>query len=86
MKSSMAGRGEGLASLKLALVCCCVIPKGRNKRYASWVGRAITQGQPRPLYMRIDYLLYALLMDERWVSAVTLNRSSSAAEVLVNGA
>jgi hypothetical protein len=31
---------------------------------------------------------YALLMDERWASAVTgtLNRSSSAAEVLVNGA
>lgn len=26
---------------------------------------------------------YALLMDERWSSAVTLNRSSSAAEVLV---
>jgi hypothetical protein len=34
------------------------------------------------------YYTYALLMDERWASAVTgtLNRSSSAAEVLVNGA
>ena len=58
------------------------------------VGRLADHARAALAAVHIQYsavYTYALLMDERWASAVTLNRSSSAAEVLlvlvlVNGA